>query len=347
MRALLFLATLLALPAAASEPPARMTVTVDLTYRERIALPPGGTAEAVLSIGGTPVARSSAALTGQQVPLRLLLVVPRSALTGGEAEIAGRIAPPAGAAWTGSRRVTLDPAAPRAELGPLLLTRGAPARETRFDCGEERVVFAVAPGGTVLRLGGDSIPLREAPAASGARYQGAWRDAPIEFWERGESARLAIGDRVLPECILTPPDLFRASGNEPAWLLTIMGDRAVLALGFERREVAVTLGPPADGPGGVLRASAPGQPPVRVTIAPGPCQDSMSGVGFANRVTVEAEGRTFSGCGGTLASRLVGAPWTVTEIAGQPAAGLRPVTLRFEEGGRSGGQGPCNTYGGD
>lgn len=209
MRALLFLATLLALPAVAREPPARLTVTVDLTYRERIALPPGTTAEAVLNIGGRPVARASAAPTGQQVPLRLLLEVPRTALTATEAEIAGRIAPPAGAAWTGSRRVTLDPAAPRAELGPLLLTRAAaPARETRFDCGEERVVFA-------------------------------------------------------------------------------------------------------------------------------------------NRVTVEAEGRTLSGCGGTLASCLTGADWTVTVIGGQAAAGLRPVTLRFEEGGRSGGQGPCNTHGGD
>lgn len=354
MRTLLMLAALLGLspPAAANEPPARLTLSVDLAYRERIALPPGSVAEAVLSVGGRPVARASATLAGQQVPVRLLLQVPRADLPGGEAESAGRIAPPGGGAWTGSRRVTLDPAAARLDLGPLLLTRGAaaaspPARETGFDCGDERVAFATAQGQATLRLGGERIALSQAPAASGARYLGRWRDAAIEFWERGDRARLTIGDRLLPECTLTPPDIFRASGNEPAWLLTIAGDRAVLALGYERREVAVTLGPPSDGPGGTVRASAPGQPPVRVTIAPGPCQDSMGGVGFANRVSVEAEGRTLAGCGGTLASRLTGAEWTVTEIAGQPAAGLRPVTLRFAGSGRTGGQGPCNAYGGD
>lgn len=102
-----------------------------------------------------------------------------------------------------------------------------------------------------------------------------------------------------------------------------------------------------DGPAGTLRASAPGQPPVRVTIARGPCRVSMSGVGFANRVSVTAEGPRLAGCGGTLAARLTGAEWTVTEIAGQPAAGLRPVTLRFADPDRTGGQGPCNTVGGD
>jgi len=42
-----------------------------------------------------------------------------------------------------------------------------------------------------------------------------------------------------------------------------------------------------------------------------------------------------------------GEAWVVETIAGEPAAGRRPVTLRFEEGGRMGGQGPCNVYGGN
>ena len=260
------LAALAAGPAAAD----RLTATVELAYRERIALPPNATAEAVLLVEGREIARATA--TGGQVPIRLRIEVPEADLAGGvEAVLEGRIRVSGWRGWRGERTLRLAPGDPRPDLGTLLLVR------------------------------------------DGADAAG----------------------------------LYRASGNEPAWLLTIAGDRAVLALGFERREIAVTLGPADEGPDGARRASAPGQPPVRVTIAPGPCRDSMSGVAFADRVTVEAEGTTFSGCGGTLASRLTGPEWTIAEIGGQPAAGRAPVTLRFEEGGRTGGQGPCNVYGGE
>lgn len=43
---------------------------------------------------------------------------------------------------------------------------------------------------------------------------------------------------------------------------------------------------------------------------------------------------------------ITGDAWVVAIIAGAPAAASRPVTLRFQEDGRMGGQGPCNVYGG-
>jgi heat shock protein HslJ/uncharacterized lipoprotein YbaY len=260
------LAALAAGPAAAD----RIAATVELAYRERIALPPNATAEAVLRVEGREIAR--AATTGGQVPIRLRIEVPEAEIAGGvEAVLEGRIRVSGGRGWRGERTLRLAAGEAQPDLGVLMLAR--------------------------------------------------------------DSAEAA--------------GLYRASGNEPAWLLTISGDRAVLALGVERREIAVTLGPGEVGPDGLRRSSAPGQPPVRVTIAPGPCRDSMSGVAFADRATVEAEGTTFSGCGGTLASRLTGPEWTIAEIAGRPAAGRAPVTLRFEENGRTGGQGPCNVFGGD
>lgn len=38
--------------------------------------------------------------------------------------------------------------------------------------------------------------------------------------------------------------------------------------------------------------------------------------------------------------------WTVRQIAGETLAGPKLVTLNFNSGGRMGGAGPCNTYGG-
>jgi heat shock protein HslJ/uncharacterized lipoprotein YbaY len=261
-------AALLALLAAGPAAADPVAVTVELAYRERIALPPTATAEAVLRVEGREIARATAA--AGQVPVRLRIEVPAAEIGEGvDTVLEGRIRVSGWRGWSGERNVRL--ARDTAALGTLMLVRDG--------------------------------------AASGG--------------------------------------LYRASGNEPAWLLTITGDRAVLALGFERREIAVTLGPAAEGPDGARRLSAPGQPRVEVTIAPGPCRDSMSGVAFTDRVTVVAEGATLSGCGGTLASRLTGADWTIAEINGQPAAGRAPVTLRFEEGGRAGGQGPCNVYGGE
>lgn len=122
MRPLLLAVLLgLSLPAAASDPPARLTLSVDLAYRERIALPPGATAEAVLRVGGREVARATAALARQQVPVRLLLDVP-PALSAEDAVIEGRIAAPGGMAWAGSRALRLGASA---DLGLLLLAREA------------------------------------------------------------------------------------------------------------------------------------------------------------------------------------------------------------------------------
>lgn len=349
MHIMLVLAALLALalPAAASGPPPNLSLAVDLGYRERIALPPGSTAEATLRVGAQEVARSSARLDSQQVPVRLVLDVPRAALAAGEVEVSGRITAPGGMAWSGSRSLRLDPAADRAGPVALLLVRAAaaatpPAPERRFDCGHERIVVAAAGGRAILRLGGEQIALSQAPAASGSLYRGSSANGAVEFHEQGDRARLSIGGYSLPECRPVPPDTFRAGGNEPAWRLTIRGDRAELALGIEMREQTAILGPPAPVPGGVRRVSAPGGAALAVTISAGPCRDSMSGVAFPDRVSVEAEGRRFEGCGGTLVARLAGPDWTVASIGGDAPAGERPVTLGLDAAGRVSGQGPCN-----
>lgn len=73
----------------------------------------------------------------------------------------------------------------------------------------------------------------------------------------------------------------------------------------------------------------------------------MANASHRDRVRVTLDERAFEGCGGTLASRVRGPEWRIVEIAGEPAAGDHPVTLRFKGSSRMGGSAPCNTYGGD
>jgi heat shock protein HslJ len=53
-------------------------------------------------------------------------------------------------------------------------------------------------------------------------------------------------------------------------------------------------------------------------------------------------------CAGTAvpdSSALLGPDWVIEDIGGRGILDNSMVTLRFEEGGRSGGKGSCNTYG--
>lgn len=97
----------------------------ELTYRERIALPPGSTARAFLTRDGAAVAEDVTVTTGQQVPLPFALEVPRAALApGGAYAVSGRIDGPDGAALFESRTTDMiDPRHPPREVGTLTLER--------------------------------------------------------------------------------------------------------------------------------------------------------------------------------------------------------------------------------
>lgn len=52
-----------------------------------------------------------------------------------------------------------------------------------------------------------------------------------------------------------------------------------------------------------------------------------------------------AGAGAPKASALLGPEWVIEDIGGRGIVDNSVATLRFEEGGRSGGKGSCNTYG--
>ena len=346
----------LALPAvgqpAVAQPAPMVALTMELAYRERIALPPGSTAEVVLVVEGREVARLARPTEGHQPPIGMRLDAPAPAAeTSGELRAALRF--PDGAAWTGIRAVTMPPGQAELSLGVITLRRQV-AEAAHFACGAEHVVATPAAGGITLLRRGEEISLRQVPAASGARYEGEGPGAPWSFHERGGNALLGLGGTQFPECerLDGPPvPRYRAQGHEPSWVLDIAGDAARLRLGFEGQEMAARLGPARAQEGLRLRESPPGEPALRVEFRPGPCADTMADMTFAEHVRVVTPDATLAGCGSTPEARLTGDPWTIERIGDMEAQGHRPVTLRFEgdgrEGGAVGGQGPCNTYRGE
>jgi len=69
-------------------------------------------------------------------------------------------------------------------------------REQIWRCGEESVVTRVSPGLAAVHYNGLVFALPQAESASGARYV----DANVEFWNKGNTARITISGRALAEC---------------------------------------------------------------------------------------------------------------------------------------------------
>ncbi len=88
---------------------------------------------------------------------------------------------------------------------------------------------------------------------------------------------------------------YKALGTEPGWTLTVTPK----AIAYEGDYGAVTINeatPPRFRPG-------PGRytgTRLQVTIATGPCSDGMSDHHYRDTVTVVADGKTASGCGGGI-----------------------------------------------
>ncbi|MEO3428184.1 YbaY family lipoprotein [Pelagibius sp. CAU 1746] len=116
---------------------AQTTVTGALTYRERIALPPGATARITLSDvsiadrAAPLLAEQSIDLSGQQVPIDFTLDLSRSdldprgryAVRGSVLDARGRLL------WTTDTTHLIDPAQSANHLGPLMLVPTAAAED--------------------------------------------------------------------------------------------------------------------------------------------------------------------------------------------------------------------------
>lgn len=144
-----------------------------------------------------------------------------------------------------------------------------------------------------------------------------------------------------------PAPVFRATGTEPFWSLTIARGR--MRLSEAGRPDAVIATPP-------LRRTREGRRyagrTVVVDIVRAACSDGMSDRRYPERVTVRWRGRVLKGCGGmaeggeTAAVALDGTQWRIASIDGRRVTlGPTAVTLRFD-GDRISGQAGCNRLNG-
>ncbi|HEX2164137.1 MAG TPA: hypothetical protein VHM02_09330 [Thermoanaerobaculia bacterium] len=96
---------------------------------------------------------------------------------------------------------------------------------------------------------------------------------------------------------------FRAVGNEPGWFLELDdGVQIVLVTDYGRRRYELPAPEPEvdrDDRRVTFDTESGGRRLV-LTLAPGPCEDTMSGEEFETTVTVTIDGETYHGCGRAL-----------------------------------------------
>jgi uncharacterized membrane protein len=195
----------------------------------------------------------------------------------------------------------------------------------------QTVVFACPPSESseairfMLRTGADenvltlpasfspqTIPLMPVRAASGARYAGGEGAGAVDVWNKGQEARLQVGEAVYEGCVMdTDRDAweaaqrsginFRGVGQEPGWLLEIdRGDRIRFSYAYGEREAVVpTPEPSVEGGTTTYRAETEAGALV-VTITGEACTDAMSGEPYEATVRVELGGETYGGCGSAV-----------------------------------------------
>ena len=326
----------------------------ELIYLERVALP--DQAEVLIEVrqGEDVVTELRAATGGAQVPIPFVLGVDG----GSDQVLTGALLVDGQVTWI-TEPTALPDSGAAIDLGPLRMSRyvSQGGFTSDLDCGGQRGVIGFSgPEGAVLTFNGTTYTLTQTIAASGARYSDGQTPETV-FWNKGDMAYVTIAGVDLPECRLLD-DLsdttdmddmsddatlalpFIARGNEPGWVLNITGDGSVLSReDGSRVDVAGPLPQPETVETGTRYALSDD---LAVTITPGICRDSMTGLPYPATVSLVQGGEAFAGCGGDP-SQLLAGDWTVTRIGEDEVPEGIAVTLAFDEGRISGASG-CNRF---
>jgi uncharacterized membrane protein len=100
--------------------------------------------------------------------------------------------------------------------------------------------------------------------------------------------------------------VFRASGNEPPWVLELKPGRQLeFSTGYEPRVQRFSCAEPVGTGGAITCAGRAGGRRIEVTIVEGACRDTMSGEVFPFAVRVDLDGAIYRGCGRASG----GVPW--------------------------------------
>jgi heat shock protein HslJ/uncharacterized lipoprotein YbaY len=335
--------------AGAREQTGPLAIKGALSYRARIALPPDSRAIVALKdvslADGAVVAEQRIDLHGRQVPIAFDLVVDRAKLDDAKRyAVRGAVFVGGRPVWA-SDPVMVDRTTGAVDVGTLdMAPVRAGAFATVFQCGGERATIDFTPQAMRLAVGKETFEMRQAPAASGARFE-AVGDPTTSFWNKGRRATLVVKGNTYPECVQVDEasQTFRARGNEPGWRLDIDGERMTLVTqSGEKRAVPV---PAAQRTNAFTRyAARVDGSDVTATIFNRPCKDTMTGMPHPYAVEVVLDGKKLAGCGGDPAALLQGREWMVQDINGKGIVDQSRATLNFGADGRVAGRSSCNNY---
>ncbi|HET9044326.1 MAG TPA: META domain-containing protein [Burkholderiales bacterium] len=320
-----------------------------LSYRARIALPPDSRAIVALKDVSRPdgavVAEQRIDLHGRQVPIAFELVVDRAKLD--EAKryaVRGAVFASGRPVWA-SEPVMIDRTTSAVDVGTLDMTPiRAGAFATVFQCGSDRATVGFTQHAMQLTVGSSTFEMRQAVAASGARYE-AVGDPTTSFWNKGRRATLVVKGQTFPECVQVDDasHTFRARGNEPGWRLDIDGERMMLVTQSGEKRLAPT--PAAQRTNAFTRyATRTEGSDVTATIFNRACKDTMTGMPHPHAVEVVLDGKKLTGCGGDPAALLQGREWVVEDINSKGIIDRSRATLNFGPDGRVSGRSSCNNY---
>ncbi|MCB1313143.1 MAG: META domain-containing protein [Sedimentitalea sp.] len=222
--ALAVAAGLTALPALASstgDEAGMITVTGQIAYRQRIALPPGNVATVTIQ----DVARADAkapviaetTVTDRQVPIPFeVQVAPEALEHPSRLALRATIHDAQGALlWTTDTHIPVDPGQPEIDLGMIELVQVAArttAAEASYQCGDRTVSGRFEGDALTLTLDGTEYALVNVRSASGAKYETA--DGKVMFWEKGEDALLELDGTGLQDCTRIADTASRLTGAE-------------------------------------------------------------------------------------------------------------------------------------
>lgn len=197
-----------------------MTLTGQLSYRERIALLPGSTATVRLEdvsradAPSTVIASETIELGNRQVPIPFELVVDDGLLSErNRYSLRATINGPDGAlAWTTDTAMPVEKGSGDRDLGMITLVsaRGSAGSntmgETAYVCGDARIRVAASDESAVVNFDGRQMTLPRVPSASGEKYEIGTAGSPeyAMLWLRGDRAQFQWGNRTYPECRRQP-----------------------------------------------------------------------------------------------------------------------------------------------
>lgn len=336
-----------------------LVITGELAYRARVAVPPETLALVELretNDGAAVIKEQRIALQGRQVPIAFELSAEISELDPDKAySLHAALLLEGQALWVnegieiGARSGVLDLRTIWLERAPS--EPGSSAASLR--CGEQEISVSLAGDRLMLFVGHERIAMRQVEAASGARFV-ADHDPSTIFWNKGESATLALRGETYPECERVPAqneasnEVVQARGNEPAWMLEMTGGELRLELDYGQTRITVQQPAPTREPNLThYHVRTDDGQLIDVTLLDELCTDTMTGMPYPRAATVMIDGRELRGCAGDPRDLLVGEAWVVEDIGGAGIIDRSRVTLRFERDGRLGGNASCNSYTGN